>query len=218
MKLLLTSAGITNQSIANALFELVGKKPQDTNLVFIPTAANGEIGDKMWFIDGLIHLKEMGFKSIEITDISAVDESIWRPSLEQGDILFFGGGSVFHLMKAINKSGLKDILPELLKTKVFLGDSAGSAVLNKTISFRISQTVYEEDFDETQDIAGLQYVDFNFLPHLNSEYFTKVRKENIEKATEGMTDKIYCMDDNGAIKVTDGKVEIVTEGEYLEYN
>lgn len=38
MKLLLTSGGLTNDSIANALFELVGKKPEDTKVVFIPTA------------------------------------------------------------------------------------------------------------------------------------------------------------------------------------
>ena len=53
MKLLLTSGGITNKSIADALFELVGKKPEDTALVFIPTAANVETGDKSWFINDL---------------------------------------------------------------------------------------------------------------------------------------------------------------------
>ncbi len=33
-----------------------------------------------------------------------------------------------------------------------------------------------------------------------------------------MTEKIYCMDDNGSSEGNDGKVEIVTEGEYLEFN
>ena len=46
MKLLLTSNGLANESISKALFELVGKKPEDTSLVFIPTASNVEIGDK----------------------------------------------------------------------------------------------------------------------------------------------------------------------------
>ena len=58
MKLLLTSSGITNKSIADALFELVGKKPEDTSVVFIPTASNVEVGDKEWFIDDLVALKK----------------------------------------------------------------------------------------------------------------------------------------------------------------
>ena len=74
MKLLLTSGGITNASIARALFDLVGKKPEDTTLVFIPTASNVEMGDKGWLIDDLINLKKLNFKSIDIADISAVEE------------------------------------------------------------------------------------------------------------------------------------------------
>ena len=46
MKLLLTSGGLTNKSIVKALFDLVGKKPEDTSLVFIPTASNVEMEDK----------------------------------------------------------------------------------------------------------------------------------------------------------------------------
>src|SRR3989338_1059346 len=86
MKLLLTSGGITNTSIASALFDLVGKKPEDTSLVFIPTAANAEKGDKEWFIDDLVNLKKQNFKSIDIADISAVDEKIWRPKFEEAVI------------------------------------------------------------------------------------------------------------------------------------
>jgi dipeptidase E len=121
-------------------------------------------------------------------------------------------------MEWINKSGLKELLPELLKTKVWVGVSAGSMVTNKDLSLKISQTIYEEDFDKSIDMPGLNFVDFYFLPHLNSQYFTKARRENIKKAVEGITEKIYVMDDNGAVKVIDGKSEIVTEGEYFEIN
>src|SRR3989344_4280859 len=99
MKLLLTSGGITNKSIASALFNLVGKKSEDTSLVFIPTATNIEKGDKGWFIDDLINLKKQSFKSIDTADISAVDEKIWRPKLDEADILFFEGGNTYHLME-----------------------------------------------------------------------------------------------------------------------
>lgn len=218
MKLLLTSGGITNSSISKALFELVGKRPQDTTLVFIPTAANIEKGDKDWFINDLINLKKQNFKSISIADISAVPEEIWRPQMEEADVLFFEGGNVYHLMEWLNKSGLTKLLPELLKTKVYAGLSAGSMVTNKDLSLKISQIVYEEDLDRTEDMAGLNWVDFYFLPHLNSPYFPKLTENSIREATKGMSEKIYALDDNCALKVTDGKVEIISEGKYLEIN
>lgn len=218
MKLLLTSGGLTNTSITNALFDLVGKKPGDTALVFIPTAANVEDGDKSWLINDLVNLQKQGFKQIEIADISAIPREIWQPRLEEADVIFFEGGNTYHLMEWIEKSGLKKLLPALLKTRVYVGVSAGSAITNPMLGLNISQLIYEEDLDRTEDMEGLNYVPFYFLPHLNSPYFSKIRKEYIEKAIEDMKEKVYALDDNGALKVVDGKVEIISEGEYLEFN
>jgi dipeptidase E len=218
MKLLLTSAGITNKSIAKALFELVGKKPEETSLVFVPTASNVEKGDKDWLINDLINLKKQNFKQIEIADISAVDKSIWLPKFEEADVLFFEGGNTYHLMEWINKSGLKELLPELLINKVYVGLSAGSMVTSKDLALSISQMVYGEDLDRTDELAGLNYVSFYFLPHLNSKWFPLLRETKIREVADKMKDKVYAFDDNGALKIVDGKIEIVTEGEYLELN
>ncbi|MDB5254989.1 MAG: peptidase dipeptidase [Candidatus Nomurabacteria bacterium] len=218
MKLLLTSAGLSNPSICKALFELVGKKSEDISIVFIPTAANVEVGDKAWFIENLIQLKNQNFKSIDIVDISAVSKDIWLKRFEEADVLFFEGGNTYHLMEWINKSGLKDVLPQLLETKVWVGDSAGSMVTNEDLNLGISQTIYGEDFDRNEGMSGLGLVDFYFLPHLNSEYFVNVRKENIENAIKDISEKIYAVDDEGAVQVIDGHVKIISEGEYLEFN
>ena len=218
MKLLLTSGGLMNDSIANALFELVGKKPENTKVVFIPTASNVEIGDKGWLINDLVNLQKHNFKEIDIADISAVEESVWKPKLEKADVLFFEGGNTYHLMEWINKSGLINILPELLKTRVYVGVSAGSMVTNKDLVLKISQIVYGEDLDRTEAMNGLNYVDFYFLPHLNSEYFKNLRKDSIEKAVKGMSGTIYAMDDQSALKVVDGKVDVISEGEGFVIN
>jgi dipeptidase E len=218
MKLLLTSGGITNKSIEKALFDLVGKKPEDTSLVFIPTASNVEMGDKDWLIEDLANLKKLGLKSVDIADISAVPENIWRPKFEEADVMFFEGGDTYHLMEWVNKSGLAKLLPEYLKSKVYVGVSAGSMITNPDLARKISQIVYEEDLDKDRDMEGLNYVDFYFLPHLNSPYFPIVTEENIKKAVKNMTRKIYVADDETALKVIGDKVEIISEGKYLEYN
>lgn len=218
MKLLLTSAGITNKSLAKALLDLTCKPFEETSLAFIPTASNVEKGDKSWLIDNLVQLQKLNFKQIDIVDISAVPENIWRPRLEEADVFFFEGGNTYHLMEWMNKSGLTNLLSELLKTRVYVGVSAGSMVTNPDLVLKLSQVVYGEDLDKTEDMEGLKYVNFYFLPHLNSEYFVNLRKKNIEEAIVGITTKVYAMDDSSGLKFIDGKVEVVTEGEYLEYN
>lgn len=187
-------------------------------MVFVPTASNVETGDKGWLIDDLVNLQKLHFRSIDIADISAVGEDIWRPKFEEADVLFFEGGNTYHLMEWIDKSGLAAALPELLETRVYVGVSAGSMVTNKDLILKTSQMLYGEDLDKTENVAALNYVDFYFLPHLNSEYFSKMRKENIEEAAKGVTEKVYAMDDQSALKVVDGKVEIVSKGEYWEFN
>lgn len=218
MKLLLTSGGITNKSIADALFSLTGKKPGETTIVFIPTASNVEPGDKDWLITDLMNLKKQNFKSIEITDISAIDEKIWKPSFERADVLFFEGGNTYHLMGWLNKTGLTETLPNLLKDKVYVGASAGSMVTNPDLSLKLSQHIYEEGVIETEEMKGLNFVDFYFLPHLNSEWFKKMRKENIEKVAKEISRPIYALDDESALKIIDGKIEVVGEGDWFVIN
>ena len=217
MKLLLTSGGLTNKLIANALFELVDKESKETSLVFIPTASNVEKGDKSWLIDDLVNLKKQNFKSIEIADISAVDKKIWLPKMEDADVLFFEGGNTYHLIEWVNKSGLKEILPRLLKTRIYVGVSAGSMITNKDLALKLSQIIYEEDYKK-ENMLGLNFVDFYFLPHLNSEWFLKMREDNIKRATKGMKEKIYALDDGCALKVVDRKVEIIGDGKTIILN
>ncbi len=217
MKLLLTSNGLANESISKALFELVEKRPEETSLVFIPTASNVEAGDKDWFIDDLINIKKQNFKSIAITDISAVPESIWRPQLEEADILFFEGGNSYHLMRWINESGLAKLLPKMLKEKVYVGLSAGSMITGPDLNLRLSKVIYGEEA-ERGTMVGLGLVDFYFLPHLNSPHFAARIEANLKKAMKGITRKTYVLDDYSALKVIDGKVEMVGGGKYLEFN
>lgn len=218
MKLLLTSGGLTNKTIEKALFDLAGKKPEDTTLCFIPTAATIEVGDKGWLINDLKDIDKRGFKSVSIVDISAVPEKVWKPQMDEADILFFSGGNTYHLMEWINKSGLIKLLPEYMKTKVWVGISAGSMVTNPDLAAKISQAIYDEDFDKSYEVSGLNYVNFYFLPHLNSPFFPNLVEEKIKKLAETTTRKMYVLDDQGALKIVDGKVEVVTEGKYLEYN
>lgn len=209
MKLLLTSGGITNKKIADALLDLVGKSASETNLAFIPTAANVEGHDKGWFIDNLYQLKQQKFKMIDIVDVSALPRWNWEERLRFADVLFFSGGVTPHLMYWVEKSGLKELLPELSKTRVYVGVSAGSIIMSPTLSFSNQERAkwYKEKFGyEAKE--GLGFIDFYIRPHLNSPTSPHSRKELIEKTAKEIPQIVYAIDDQVAIKVVDGKIKI----------
>jgi dipeptidase E len=219
MKLLLTSSGITNPTIAKALLDLVGKPAEEISLAFIPTAMNPEGRDKSWFIRNLNEFKSQNFKMIDIVDISALPREVWQPRLEGADILFFSGGNTPHLMRWIEESGLKELLPELLKTRVWAGISAGSIVTAPTLelSNKDKMIFYEKNYGYKAN-KGLGLVDFHIRPHLNSPKFPNARKEVLEEVAKEIPQTIYAIDDQMALKVVDGVVEVVGEGEYLVFN
>ena len=217
MKLLLTSAGITNKSIEKALLDLTKESFDNLKLAFIPTAANVEKGDKSWLIQDLINCKNLGFNFIDIVDISSVPRDVWEPRLQKADVLVFGGGNTFHLMYWVKKSGLKEILTELLSDKIYLGISAGSIIASHKISVSNSERLYSEEIEEhKKDTEALGLIDFHVRPHFNSPHFPNLKKEILQETAKELKEPIYAIDDQTAIKIVDGEKEIVGEGEYLK--
>lgn len=214
MKLLLTSAGITNNHIAQAIIELVGKPASEISALFIPTAASSFVDDKTWLIENLVEFKDQKYKRIDILDIAGLSKEEWLPHVEAADLICFGGGNEQYLAKAMRDCGLANMLPELLKTKVYMGISAGSMVMGQFLPHDLMKIVYpEEAFEELA--KPFCYVDFIFIPHLNSDYFQHVRKGNLESLKGQYTHPLYACDDETAIKIVDGKIDIVGEGEKL---
>lgn len=218
MKLLLTSSGNTNKPIENSLLELLGKPFKKVKLVFIPTAANAEKGDKSWLVNDMNNFKKLGFASFDTVDISAVPKEIWLPLFEKSDVLVFGGGDTVYLRNWIKKSGLEKTLSELLKTRVYVGISAGSMVTAKNISLSTAGILYYEKYGKFKNKKGLGLVDFELRPHLNSKWFPKVRLSYLKKLAEEVPYSFYAIDDNTAIKVVNGKASVVSEGEWEKFN
>ncbi len=218
MKLLLTSAGLTNQSIIHALGDLLGKPFSEATLVFIPTAANAEMGDKGWLIDDLQNCQKVGFKEIDIVDISALPKEMWQPRLEKADILFFEGGNTFHLMHWIKKSGLSEFLPEMLKNKIYIGVSAGSMVATPSLQLSTSERLYGNESEDMNSIEGLGLVQLQVRPHFNSAFFPNVTEEAVAELAKNTTDPVYVIDDQTAIKIVDDQVEVISEGSWKRFN
>ena len=218
MKFLLTSSGNTNKSIENALLELLSKPFNKSRLVFIPTAANVEEDVSGWLENDINNFRKLGFESLDVIDIAEVKNDVWLPIFEKADVLVFGGGNEQYLRERIKRAGLDELLSDFLKTKVYVGISAGSMVTAKTLSLNDSGKLYYEKFDREGHIDGLGYVDFEIRPHLNSDYFPQVREDILEKIAPEVDHTFYAIDDNTAIKVVDNEISIVSEGKWKKFN
>jgi dipeptidase E len=216
MKLLLTSAGIKNTSIHDALVDLLGKPIAESNALCIPTAVYAKPGGAgvAWrLINGraTTPLCELGWKSLgvlELTALPSIDEEHWVPVVQETDALLVGGGDVLYLCYWMRQSVLADLLPSL-REAVYVGVSAGSMVMAPNVG---------EDFVGWNPPTGrdraLGMVDFSLFPHLDHENMPDNSMANAEKWAAGVPVPGYAIDDQTAIKVTDGAIEVVSEGRW----
>jgi len=215
VRLLLTSGGVKNQSIHDALVGLLGNEIADSNALCIPTASYGhpdvDPGGAWRFISGQSDLPMcgLGWKSLgvlELTALPSIDKERWVSWVLDADVLLVNGGDALYLCHWMEQSGLAALLPSLRET-VWVGLSAGSMVLTPRIG---------EDFVQWKPPTGsdhtLGVVDFSIFPHLGlSPENTMADAERWATAIPGPA---YAIDDETAIKVTDGTVDVVSEGNW----
>jgi len=221
MKLLLTSAGITNPSIEDALVGLLGKPIGDCDALCIPTAlyAHPWAGPRQaWrFISGQEPRSPMtglGWKSVgvlELTALPSLDDERWLPLVRETDVLLVDGGDAAYLCHWLRASGLVDLLPALHDT-VWVGVSAGSMVLTPRVGGQ---------FVRWPSPAGdhtLGVVDFSIFPHLDNPGLPENTLADAERWAAELGLPAYAIDDATAITVVDGAVEVVSEGHWKLFN
>jgi len=220
MKYLLTSAGIRNASIHRALLDLLGKPIAEASALCIPTAAHAMPGGAAaaWrLISGrepACPMCELGWKSLgvlELTALPTIDKAHWIPTLQDTDVLLVGGGDPLYLHHWMRQSGLTGLLPSLHQT-VYVGLSAGSMVTTPRIG---------EDFVCWKPPTGgdetLGLVEFSIFPHLDHEMLPENTMANAEKWAAGLPVDAYAIDDETALTVVDGAVDVVSEGHWKRF-
>jgi dipeptidase E len=220
MKLLLTSAGIKNASIHDALVELLRKPISECDALCIPTGGYGSPygspGGAWRFISGnsAQPMCELGWKSLgvlELTALPSIDEDRWVRWVQETDVLLVNGGDALYLGYWMRQSGLADLLRSLSET-VYVGFSAGSMVLTPRIG---------EDFvgwkSPTGDDRTLGVVGFSIFPHVDHPDLPENTMAEAERWAAGLGNPAYAIDDDTAIKVTDGIVDVVSEGHWRRF-
>jgi len=239
MRALLTSAGIKNGSIHDALVDLLDKPIADSNALVIPTALYPFPGGPVmaWrAICGKAQspLCDLGWKSLgvlELTALPSIEEAAWVPTVRDADALLVCGGDPLFLANWMRRSGLTGLLPTLRPEAVYVGVSAGSIAATSTFvetyvdpprgsdgplkSEAIVFATPQGDVDRilvTGQGAGL--VDFAVIPHLEHADHPDASLANAERWAARIPAPTYAIDDQSAIRVVDGAAQVVSEGQW----
>ena len=238
MKLLLTSAGIKNTSIHDALVDLLDKPITESSALIIPTALYpfpGGAGMAWRAICGKSGpLCGLGWKSLgvlELTALLSIDDEAWIPMVQETDALLVCGGDVLYLCHWMRQSGLAELLPSLRRETVYVGVSAGSMAATGSFgetyrdpprgrgeSLTSEDIVFATPQGEISRILvtarGMGLVDFALIPHLDHADHPDASLANAETWAARLPVPTYAIDDQTAMKVTDGAVEVVSEGHW----
>jgi len=239
VRALLTSAGITNDSISDALVELLGKPIAECTALFIPTAiypfpgGSYGAGRAIWG-EAASQLCDLGWKSLgllELTALPHLDEAAWVPTVRDADALLAWGGDPLFLASWMRRSGLTDLLPTLRPEAVYVGVSAGSIAVTSTFVETYSEPPRAEDGAlKSQAVVfstpdghldrllvtgqGAGLVDFAVIPHYQHPNHLDASTVNAERWAARIPAPTYAIDDDSAVRVVDGVAEVVSEGRW----
>ncbi|MGW5231550.1 Type 1 glutamine amidotransferase-like domain-containing protein [Streptomyces nodosus] len=218
MKLLLTSSGLRNEALRDALRDLLGKPFESANLVYVPTASVAESGDHGWFVAGLSRLHALGWREFDILELNGLPRRMILDRLLHADIIYVEGGSHYHLARSITGNDLADGFLEALKSRVYVGVSAGSMIFSRNLT--------EHSADVIGDAGDLHVLGANTVkspfglfdwyvkPHLYSPDFPERDDAWADRIVERADFPIYFIDDETAVRVRDDKVDVVSEGRW----
>lgn len=218
-KFLLTSNGICNKSLENALLELTRGDIADKNFLFILTAQNPRITNKSRLVDYLIEFKNLWFKTLDIIDIAIPDSQIIQEKIKTADVICFSGWDTIYLKTKLYEKKFLQNFEKFFDGKVIVWISAGSIVWGKNIK-------WESDIKKIENLwvqgiyNGDEYnlFDFIFIPHFQSVAFPHHSESALEKVTKTRKEPIYALDDQSAFLIDGEKKEVISEGKYKIYH
>lgn len=184
MKLFLTSLA---SATLDLIHPLLSRPPIELSLAYILTAADPYPPDnRPWYDGNHKKLIDLGFK-VSDYDIKGKNEQELLNDLSKFDIIYVEGGNVFYLLWHMRQTGMDKVLSELLaKGIIYIGSSAGSAVLSTSIEHAIM-------FDSTKaaplltNYNGLGLINTQIHPHSGNPKYADREQETIKKWGDKLT-------------------------------
>jgi len=205
MKLVLMS-GYNTDTITQKIVDLVGKSAEKINVAILNECSTVENGDIRWLLYGFDILQKSFGGEIYLCDLrnESIEEN--KNRIDKADVIYCFGGHVDYLQTVFDKSGFSNILPELLRTKVWVGSSAGSCVVGK----RPSQ-LHKLDIGERHGVDKyLELINVGIRPHIWAEHGSAEGVEvSIEESKINNGIPVYALSDESALIAEGNKLYLI---------
>lgn len=213
MKLLLTSGGLSTPTLQTTFKKLNQKPLKELKVTFIITAGLVEPGDKQWLVKDVNQLYQLGVGEVDIIDIACLtlDEILSR--LQWADCIFVEGGNTAYLMSVFIRTGLDKKLAALLKTRLYVGVSAGSMIMGHRLPLQISEKIYPEDTYKEHAIKELLgWYNFCILPHFGARHIPHLSRHFLDEIKPLVSTPVYVLDDQSALLVNGSDIQVISDG------
>lgn len=218
MRLLLTSSGLRNETLRQALRDLLGMPFEEANVVYIPTASVAEPGDHSWLVADLNRLYDLGWRQFDVLELNGLPRQVVLDRLRHADVVYVEGGNHYHLARSITENGLADGFLEALESRVYVGVSAGSMIFSKRLDEQSAEVIGDVEDLHLLGATTLRppfgLFDWYLKPHLYSPDFPE-RDDAWAEAIAAKADfPIYFIDDATAVRVDGDEVDVLSEGRW----
>lgn len=240
MKLLLTSSGIADDALLRALEDLLGTPVVEASALVVPVGilpftGGPQMAARLLRGEAGATLTGLGWASLGLLDLPAlpsIRRDVWLPALEAADALLVWGGDPLFVSHWLRESELADLLPTL--DLVYVGVSAGAiataAVFGETYTDPLGgagtplsseEVVFTVDGEEVprtlHTAAGAGFVDVAVIPHYLNPNHPDASRENAELWAARIPAVTYAIDERTALRVVDGVVDVVGDGEWRRF-
>jgi dipeptidase E len=218
VRLLLTSSGLRNETLQQALLDLLGMPFEEAHIVYIPTASVAEPGDHGWFVADLNRLYGLGWREFDVLELNGLPPQLVLDRLRHADVVYVEGGSHYHLARSITGNGLAEGFLEALESRVYVGVSAGSMIFSKRLDEHSADIIGDTEDLHVLGATTLQppfgLFDWYLKPHLDSPDFPERDDDWAESIAAKADFPIYFIDDATAIRVDGDEVDVISEGRW----
>ncbi|MEU1089287.1 Type 1 glutamine amidotransferase-like domain-containing protein [Streptomyces sp. NPDC005576] len=218
MDLLLTASGLRNETLRGALRDMLGKPFGSANVVYVPTASIAEPGDHGWLLADMNRLHGLGWREFDILELNGLPRQMVLDRLLHADVIHVAGGNHYHLARSISGNGLADGFLAALESRVYVGMSAGSMIFSQNLTAHSADIIGDA---EDLHVLGATAVeppfglfDWYLKPHLHSRDFPERDDAWADRIAAQADFPVYFLDDDTAVRVRDGEVDVVSEGRW----
>lgn len=218
MDLLLTSSGLRNETLRDALRDMLGKPYGSATVAYVPTASLAEPGDHGWFLADLNRVHGLGWREFDVLELNGLPRRMVLDRLRHADVVYVGGGSHYHLARSITGNDLAGDFLEVLQERVYVGFSAGSMIFSRNLTGRSADVIGDAAdlhvLGATTVRPPFGLFDWYLKPHLYSPDFPERDDAWADRIVARAGFPIYFIDDETALRVSGDKVDVVSEGRW----